>query len=156
MSCWWLPFHSCCGSALSDWRRSHRTTKSKRSGGRVITLAAQMSLFRGKNNCTLILSTTTQQGGTVHEDTFSASFLLSHKTERRLLNHMCSSLRSEAHLIHTTCCTVFCCLGFLPENYLNLSIPSDAAPQLSRMLYLYHRHWSGPLCQCQVLLCFES
>lgn len=76
-----------------------------------------MSLSTGKNNCALILSTTTQQGGRVHEDTLSASFLLSHETERRILNPICSILRSEAHLLHTTCCTVFCCLGFLPENY---------------------------------------
>lgn len=75
-----------------------------------------MSLSTGKNNCALILSTTTQQGGRVHEDTFSASFLLSHETERRILNHICSILRSEAHLLHTTCCTVFCRLGCCPSS----------------------------------------
>lgn len=107
-SCW-LPFHSCGDSALSNWGHSHTTAKSKRGGGRVITLAARLSLSRGRNNCALILSTTTQQGGGVHEDTFSASFLLSHRSERRILNHICSSLRTAS--------------------------TSDAAHQLSRMLH---------------------
>lgn len=52
----------------------------------MITLAARMSLSRGKNNCALILPTETQQGGTSHSDQSSASLLLSHGTERRVLN----------------------------------------------------------------------
>lgn len=54
----------------------------------MITLAAGMSLSRGKNNYALILSTLTEQGGTVHVDTFSPKFLLNHKTESLTLNQI--------------------------------------------------------------------
>lgn len=139
--------------------KTHSSNRENQSGsgGRVITLAVGMSLSWGKNNYNLILSTPTEQSGTVHEDTFSTKFLLSHNTKSRTLNQICSFFffRIRGPFVCFRC-TIFCILSSWPENdcYFYPSVTSDATPQLSHNLHRGHR--SGPLCWCRILPCFSG